>query len=84
MFVLCDVSRSITVEMSERWPVMGTHISGLDISGLEGKAERQGRAELVDRIEDSPLLYMCFPAQALRSCWKTYFLYNFVWLNSHL
>lgn len=46
MFVLCHVSRPITVQMSERWGVMGTHFSGIDISGLEGKAGRLGRTEL--------------------------------------
>lgn len=46
MFVLCDVSRSITVEMSERWRVMGTHVSGLHVSGLEGKAERPEKSRI--------------------------------------
>lgn len=45
-----------------------------------------GEAELVDRIDESPLPYICFPAlfKLLWSCEKTYFLYHFVWLNNHL
>lgn len=39
-------ARPIAVELSARWRVMGMHFSRLDGSGLEGKAEAQGRAEL--------------------------------------
>lgn len=33
-----------------------------------------------------PFAFYLFPCtiQALWSCWKTYFLYHFVWLNNHL
>lgn len=42
MFVFCDVSRPIPVEMSARWRVMGTHFSGSTYLD-SGEAERPGQ-----------------------------------------